>query len=372
MNVEAQGSWRERSLANYPVTVMVTAIGGGGHGEQILKALRMADRGRYRIVGADMNPMCPQFALADEPIVLPAATAADYFDQLLDACSRFSVQALFHGCEPELRVFSENRDRILAAGILLPINSSETIALCMDKLATMRFLHEAGFDPPKFWVATSFHELEDVDTFPVVIKPSIGSGGSSNVHIAQSPKELRLYAELLRLKQPNTAFIIQEYVGTPEDEYTVGVLHDLNGGFLNSIGLRREIKSTLNIRLKELNQTPRPELGPSLVISSGLSHGQIGPYPEVTHTCEAIAQSLGARGAINIQCRLVGGKVKVFEINPRFSGTTSICAMMGYNEPDVLIRKHLLGEAISPRFRYETGTVIRTIAEHSIKRAQGQ
>ena len=47
----------------------------------------------------------------------------------------------------------------------------------------------------------------------------------------------------------------------------------------------------------------------------------------------------------------------MFEINPRFSGTTSLRAMVGYNEPDVLIRHHVLGEAdraglrVSPRAR---------------------
>jgi len=44
---------------------------------------------------------------------------------------------------------------------------------------------------------------------------------------------------------------------------------------------------------------------------------------------------------------------------------------MGYNEPDVLIRKHLLGETITPRFHYDSGVVMRTIAEHLIERSDG-
>jgi len=45
---------------------------------------------------------------------------------------------------------------------------------------------------------------------------------------------------------------------------------------------------------------------------------------------------------------------------------------MGYNEPDVLIRKHLLGETITPRFHYDSGVVMRTIAEHLIERSDGR
>ena len=38
------------------VKVMVTGVGGGGHGEQILKALRLAST-EYEIVGSDMSPL---------------------------------------------------------------------------------------------------------------------------------------------------------------------------------------------------------------------------------------------------------------------------------------------------------------------------
>jgi carbamoyl-phosphate synthase large subunit len=75
---------------------------------------------------------------------------------------------------------------------------------------------------------------------------------------------------------------------------------------------------------------------------------------------------MGARGPLNIQCRVVDGEVKVFEINPRFSGTTSIRAMTGYNEPDVLIRRHLLGETIQPRFPYRDALILRGLTETEV------
>ena len=108
------------------------------------------------------------------------------------------------------------------------------------------------------------------------------------------------------------------------------------------------------------------ELGNRLVISSGVSQGQIGRFPEVTNQCKEIAQAVGARGAINIQCRLVDGLVKVFEINPRFSGTTSLRAMVGYNEPDVLIRKHICGGVFEKDFPYEEATILRSLIETKI------
>ena len=64
-----------------------------------------------------------------------------------------------------------------------------------------------------------------------------------------------------------------------------------------------------------------------------------------------------------MQCRLVNGTVNVFEINPRFSGTTSLRAMAGYNEPDVLIRRHVLNELIEPHFKYRSCFILRGLSE---------
>ena len=119
----------------------------------------------------------------------------------------------------------------------------------------------------------------------------------------------------------------------------------------------------MSSRIRVPNRSGRPELGPTLVISSGVSNGDIGRFPEVTEACERIAKSLDARGAINIQCRFVDGEVLVFEINPRFSGTTSLRAMVGYNEPDLLVRHHVFGEPYQPRFAYEEGTILRGLSE---------
>ena len=37
--------------------------------------------------------------------------------------------------------------------------------------------------------------------------------------------------------------------------------------------------------------------------------------------------------------------------------------MVGYNEPDLLLRRHLLGENIAVRFPYRHGWIIRSLRE---------
>jgi len=255
--------------ANHPITVLVTAIGGGGHGEQILKALRCAPKGRYRLLGADANPYCPQFSWVDKAFMLPRANESGYFEELLSICKNHSVQALFHGSEPELNVFAHRRDDIEAAGIFLPINPTPLIETCMNKLATAHALASAGFATPRYLEASNTADFDAVDFFPVVVKPALGGGGSANVYIAQDRAELGALSILLRLEESEQVFMIQEYIGSPNSEYTFGVLHDLDGEFLGTVGLRRLLESQLNLRLVAPNRTGRTDLGPRLVISSG-------------------------------------------------------------------------------------------------------
>jgi carbamoyl-phosphate synthase large subunit len=342
------------------ITVLVTAVGGGGLGEQLLKALRLATT-PYRIVAADMSANSKGLAEADHSELLPSANHPDYLDHLLRVCEKYEVQAVFCGSEAELKVLSKGREEFTRRRIFLPINPAPVLDLCLDKAKTAEFLQSRDFPVPRFRRIRSLDQLNGFEFLPAIVKPSAGGGGSANVFLAQTPAELRFFGEyLLGLY---AEFIIQEYVGTPDSEYTVGVLIDLDGQLLNSIAVRRNILTSLSNRLKIPNRTGRQELGPMLAVSNGISQGEIGRFPEVTCACERIAMAVGGRGPLNIQCRLMDDRVYVFEINPRFSGTTSLRAMVGYNEPDVLVRKHILNERIEPHFPYRSGVILRGLSE---------
>ena len=349
-------------MAEPSPTVLITVVGGGGVGEQTLKALRAA--GGYRIVGADIRARCAQFALVDEAITLPPAHAPEYLEALLSVSSKLGVRAIFPGSEAELRLISDEREALEAAGIFLPVNPRSVIDICMDKVATAGFLAANGFDTPRSVRFQSLDDLAAVDRFPVVLKPASGGGGSRDVYIAQTPRELALIGEYILSRE--TDVMVQEYVGTPDEEYTVGVLHDMDGNFVNSIALRRLLQGQLHSRARIPNRTGRAELGDVLVISSGVSHGYIDDFPDVSGPCERIAAALGSRGPLNVQCRFVDGQVQVFEINPRFSGTTSIRAMVGFNEPDLLLRRHLLGEELEVRFSYRSALILRSLTEEIV------
>jgi len=341
-------------------SVVVTAVGGGGQG-------RRSDVG-YTIVGTDLSADSKGLYEVDHAYLVPAANDGRYLHRITRVCQRHDAVALFPGSEPELRTLSAHRRHFADLGILLPVNLPDVIDLCMDKLRCSEKLAAQGFHVPRWRPVESLSDLDAIDLLPAVLKPSVGGGGSINLFLAQTREELQTFGRYLLRLYPR--FIVQEYVGTPDSEYTVGVLHTMHGEFVNSIGIRRYLDTAISSRIRVPNRSGKPGLGDTLVISSGISQGEIGRFPEVIGVCERIAKVLDARGAINIQCRLVNGEVMVFEINPRFSGTTSLRAMVGYNEPDVLLRHHVLGQAITAGFAYQEGTILRGLAETYVEPAR--
>lgn len=342
------------------INVLITGVGGGGVGEQILKALRLSSLS-LRIFGSDTTEISKGKAGVDVFITLPLASSPDYLDTLMRQCKALEVHALFPGSEPELKVLVANRSALTAAGIFLSANSQEVVDICLNKHRTSSFLGTNGFSYPKSFLIRSMEDCETIDTFPLVIKPTTGAGGSTNTFIVQTRQELFFYAG--HMLQMHNEFIGQEYVGTKDDEYTVGIVTDFDGRVVSSIALQRIIASGLGCKTSVPNNTGRKELGSRLVISSGISQGRIGKHPKVTAHCEEIAVALGSRGPLNLQCRLVGNRVYVFEINPRHSGTTAMRALAGVNEPELMLRMGILNESVARIESVAEGWMLRGLEE---------
>ena len=82
-----------------PVRALVTGVGGGALGEQVLKALRLADT-TYDIVGTDITPYSSGLAQVDHRLLLPPATDPGYVDARLGVCQERDIEVVFYGSEP--------------------------------------------------------------------------------------------------------------------------------------------------------------------------------------------------------------------------------------------------------------------------------
>ncbi len=342
------------------INILVTGSGGGGIGEQVIKCLRLANL-NFHVVATDVTQISKGKIDADEFIIAPLANSDNYISFILNLCIAKNIKVIIPGSEIELKLFSKNRNVFSENNIALLINSKNVINICLDKNLTSHFLNENDFLSPLSFAISNPEQLENINIFPLVLKPSIGGGGSVNTLIVQNKEELKVFGQFL-LNQYEE-FIAQEYVGDANSEYTVGILSTKEGVIVDSIVLRRNILSGLGSKIKIMNTSKKTELGKYLAISSGISQGEIVKNDIISKACEQIASKLSSTGPLNIQLRLVDDKVYIFEINPRFSGTSPMRALAGFNELEISIRNNILGEQKFERIDYKLGHVVRGLNE---------
>ena len=323
------------SLSRNPIAVLVTGVSGGSIGEQVCKSLALG-RQAYRVVVTNTEREATHVVAADCRESLPLASAADYVDRLLELIAQHRIAFVIPGSEPELIRISCELSAFEGSGATVLVNAPEVIATCVDKQQTIAFLSAQGFQTPQTFIVEQGQSLGEMPfPFPCIVKPVHGGGGSANTFLAQDEEELRFFIRYLT--KYGAVPLIQEYIPDAETEYTVGVLHSPAGKHLGTVVLRRQILAGLSNRLRAANHTGRPELGKVLAVSSGISQGDIVDFEPVRLAAEQMAHALGSVGPLNIQGRWDGNRFVPFEINPRFSGTTPMRALAGFNEPERMI-----------------------------------
>jgi len=339
------------------LNILVTGIGGGGHGEQALKALKLSKDLDLNIIGTDMTEFTSGKKFIDTFYKIPSASHPDYKKILFDIIKKHNVKFIFHGSEPELAFISNNREKFDSLGVHYYLNSQELIALCMNKYETYKKLGALGFEVPKYLKLDTVDDIEKIDFFPAVLKPYVGSGGSSHVYIATDKEEALLLGRYMLKK--GLKVVAQEYIGSADEEYTIGVSSDKDSNVLGSICVKKMVTNALATRLKI------PSNEKILTISSGISQGEVCYVPELQQQAEKIAKALNSKGPLNIQCRYIEGKLMLMEINPRISGTTSLRAMAGYNEPEMIIKLYLNNQSWNKI--YKNMTIMRALEEIEVK-----
>jgi carbamoyl-phosphate synthase large subunit len=342
-----------------PISVLVTAVGGRSVGHQILHALKLCGA-KYRIVATDADPFSYGLYETDARYIVPKATESNYADAILSLVRRERIQVVLPGSEPEVLALSRISDALREVGALLLSSDPAVIGRCADKGRLAQWLAENRFGAPRSARGGAWKQLSDATGFPIIGKPAQLSGGSRNVAILASPHEVERYIE--DTAQDLNAVVFQEYVGSAESEYTVGVMVAKNGGIIDSIAIHRNLVGLSRGLSRQIG-------GRDYVLSTGYSQGFVVKHPALQKFCEALALAVGARGPLNIQCRLDGDSPKVLEVHPRFSGTSSIRADVGFNEPDVLIDNFLLGRQFG-RIDYRSDVaVIRAFQTMVVPRA---
>lgn len=320
--------------------ILVTGA-GALLGQGIIKSLRQSTLD-CMLVAADPNPLSTGLYWADAAYRLPLAHEPAFAERVDEIIDRERPDALLVGTDVELPFFAEQRTRIETRfGTQVLVSDPRVIAIADDKLETARFFERMGLNPPRSACGQDEEAVEalmaDVG-FPLVVKPRIGarSVGVSMVRNREALEKARMGREGL---------VIQECVGDPDSEYTASVLV-FDGEVQASIVMRRDLRDGNTYR------------------------AYTGEYPELNEQVRALGRALKPHGPANFQFRTDrDGRPRVFEINARFSGTTPLRAMAGFNEVEMCLRRLLFGTPIEQP-PIKQGVILRYLDEMFVTQEQ--
>lgn len=336
---------------NKKITVLVTAVGGRSVGYQIFESLRKFPKS-YKIIATDLDPFAPGLYEADKGYLLPPNSSKKYISNLVKICKKEEVDVVLPGSIPETFTISKYKDNLLMENIIPIVNNYSLVSGTYDKLDVYNLLRKNNLLTPE---TKEIRNITDVKSlrFPLIVKPRGETSGSRNVHIIKDTGEL---SEVLKkYKREGFAMLAQEYISDENHEYTVGVMCGYEGRVIDAIVMKRRLTGLSRGEERTIDTK-------NYVLSTGYSQGFFVNEPKVKKYCELAAKKLEARGPLNIQCRLGRKGVYIFEVHPRFSGSASMRAEMGFNEPHILIRD-FLGIERPKKVPHELGyAVIRKFA----------
>lgn len=322
--------------------VLIAGIGGASLGMEIAKALALT--GNYELYGCDIciraygmfSPLFKQVFAVDP---------STYVTSVNNVCMETGCKIIIPGAEQpavKLAAYPEYLD----GSIRLIGNDPNVVALCSDKLKLMQTLQKWHIPVPVTEEVTSFNSLEYAP-MPCIIKPAQDTGGSAMVFFAENTVDAYAYAGIIR--RSGRVPIIQEYMPDYDNEYTISVLHHKDMTLAGSIAIRR----TFDNKLSTLFKTDKG------LVSTGYTNGYVRSFPEIRAQAENIAECLGSKGPLNIQGRVHNGKFMPFEINPRFSASTYLRALAGFNEVDIFIQNLLYSHKAT--FKLTEGLFVRDL-----------
>jgi carbamoyl-phosphate synthase large subunit len=312
--------------------VLIAGIGGASLGTEISKCLILA--GRYTVFGCDIS----RLAYGNYQEGFKRTFLVDrenYVDSVIEVCREAAIEVIIPGGEEPLVLLNGAREKLVRAGLHLAGNSTLVVERFSDKQNTFKNLAELGFRVPATVTPRQPNDLDEM-SYPCIIKPATGSGGSSFVFLAEDRDEALLYVSYLVKNEK--APIVQEYISADEGEFTIGVLSLPDRRVAGSVALKRIFDSKLSV----LSKTKAG------IISSGYSQGLIDEFSDFRKKAEQIAIAIHSEGPINIQGRVINGELIPFEINPRFSASTYLRALAGFNEVDIYLQYVINGMLFKP------------------------
>jgi len=323
--------------------ILVTGA-GSLLGQGIIKTIKSC-KIKYEIYGTDYLEDSIGLYWCKKGYILPDFLKAKenenkWLLKIIRIIKKHKINYVIPGLDFELPIFSKYKKIIeKKCKCIIVVSNIEIIKIFRDKWLTSEYLKNNNFLYPDSTLPKQLGNFLKRNRFPLIVKPRIGST-SKNVFLVKSKLELK--AVLKKCKEP----LIQEYLYKNNNEYTCGVIFDpIKNKCLSSVVLNRKLKNGNTIRA---------------VLKKDIKNKKINNF------ISSVAKKIKPFGPLNFQLCLTRKGPVIFEINPRFSGTTPLRKLFGVNEIQIFLNS--LEEKKIHQTRLKSGIVHRFYNDFFLKK----
>lgn len=293
--------------------ILITGAGGDS-AIGVIKALRKAKK-KYVIYAVCIDEKSIGLKMADyHAVVPPVSDVNNYISSLIELINKWSIDILIPTVDSEITTVSKFHSKFYKkTSCKVIIGKYSDIVTCSNKQATSNYLDSVEISHPKILTSEEEVSLSFENGIDIIAKPRFG-GGSKGIRFL-------LEDDLSVDGWFNENFLYQEFERYSK-EITSVVLKD-DHRIVGCAVFERVLSNGRTVWCKRLPEQNYSDF--LTIIASGLDI----PY-------------------INIQFGITAnGRLSVFDINPRFSGSTSVFARV-LNGPELLVEKYLTG--FMPKF----------------------
>jgi nucleoside-diphosphate-sugar epimerase len=340
--------------------VGVTSI-GSGVGQSVVRSLRLSGL-PVSIVGIGNDSSAYAASECDRSVEVPGATDPGYIDAVIQACDSFGVGLLIPTIDVELPIVARSAALFRSAGVELLLAGEPLISACRDKAALAEhFPESASLFVRAFKLDEAIGALRTGTLdFPLIAKPRAGMA-SRGVLIVRSDADLDRVGDadvLQSLAVPHRdhpdreAYLEALAAGKNLQvaEISVQLVTGHDGRLLGRMATENRLLDGVPRRIVPIDQ-------------AAIWAGVEPLIPQL--------RALGLRGPVNVQGRLTDDGLRIFEMNPRFTGITGARALMGFNEVAACVRDFTGWFSPAPRLRpTKSRLAVRQVEDRVVPTAQ--
>lgn len=304
---------------------------GSGVGQSIVTSCRVSKLA-VKTVGFGNTPYAYGAYDCDKTDYLPSIYEPDYIEKLIQKYQQYRLDLFIPSLDNEVLLLTQNLDALTRAGLKSILPSNRISELSRNKDQMSEYFPELIRYFVRNYKKSDLLEKKEADEvhFPLIAKPRSGFA-SKGIRVLHCVEDVKRVPE---------DFIIQELaIPSKSDPNHEFYCRSIEKGFIPQIS---EISTQIVVD-KEGNVIGK------MASYNKLNNGvpieiTIIDDPLIWEPIDLIIPELlklGLRGPINIQGRLTDEGLKIFEMNPRFTGITGLRALMGFNEVEACVKSWL-------------------------------